>query len=95
MIKINKGDVEISGVWPIVRTEFAGLVNSLHYNILTAELGLSPQEAKEEIMKAVEDGLKTEDEIKDQAKEALKNLSELIGGLDEVLKKILAGKDEE
>lgn len=94
MIKINRGDVEIEGVWAIVRTEFAELVHSLHYDILTDKLGMSPEESKEEIMKSVEDGLRTKDEIENDAKEALKSLSEFMGGLSGVIEKILAGKEE-
>ena len=94
MIKINKGDVEISGVWPIIRSEFVVLVRTLCCNILTDKLDMSPAEAKEEIMDAVGDGFKTDAEAKEQAEEALKNLAELLGGFGDKLKKILEEKDE-
>ena len=91
MIKVDKGNVTINGSSILLKTELAVLVNTLQYNILTKEIGMTPDESKKFIMEAVEHGFKTESEIHEEAKESLAKALEM---LSEELGKIFGKGDQ-
>lgn len=74
MIKIDKGTVEITGAFPDIMANLSTLVYHLYHNILTENVGMSPEKAKETILSAVEDGFMNEDEVHSKALEALERM---------------------
>ncbi len=58
MLKVDKGNVEVKGINPLIRAELTTLIYSLHTEGMLS---------KEEIEKDVKDGLKTKEEIKELA----------------------------
>lgn len=92
MIKINKGTTEISGTYLVLMAEFSTLVRNLHYNLLIKNMGMSPEEAKKEILRSVDIGLQDIEESRAEAIEKLQNHPELI--LD-ILKELIEGKGDE
>ena len=92
MIKCDKGNVVIQGSASLVFAELSTLVHSLHYDVLTGHSEMAPEESREKILKAVEDGFMSDEELKKQTQE---NVGEVFGKLMEALKDILQGKGVE
>lgn len=74
MIKIENGNVEITGALPDVMANLSTLVHHMYHNILTDSVGMSPEKAKETILSAVEDGFMSKDEIHAKALDALEKI---------------------
>ena len=88
MIKTRKGETVIEGNIAEICADLAVIVDSAN-EALTEEIGA--EEAKKEIMKAVEYGLMSDDELKHAMNEtANKALCELTEALDE-FKKFMEG----
>lgn len=92
MIMCNKGDIEIKGTAIQCLAELSSLVRSMYYNILIEECGATPEDAKKDILEAVEHGFKSEEEISGYVKD---RLMEALNGLSDLLKDILSRKDDE
>lgn len=86
MIKCDKGFVQVSGEKCKILAEVAAIIHSLH-SAFVQEEGISEDEAKADIMEAVELGLETDKHVKEMAEKAVGKLGELIHrAVDEVLK---------
>lgn len=90
MIKCDKGNVVIEGMKSLVLSELTTLVHVLTYEVFMGDLEMSLEEAKENIQRAFELGLKPEEEVREQAKADLKDMlgqfGDMLGGvLNEVL----------
>lgn len=92
MIKCDKGNIEISGNALQMLSELTSLVHSMYHNILIDKCDATPEQAKKDILEAVESGFKTEEEMKDHAKQKVKDV---LTELSDLLKDILSGKDDE
>lgn len=92
MIKCNKGTVEIEGKSNQVLAELSVLVRVLHRDCFVGDAGADPEEAKADIMMAVEQAFKSDEERKAEMKDALKGV---LNDLSDLLKDILSGKDDE
>lgn len=88
MIKVDKGNIEISGNLPLIMAELTTLVHVMHHDTFTRKLNMTPEESKELIMEAFQKGFLTEDEVKEDTKEHLLNL------LDKI-KELIVGKGDE
>lgn len=88
MIKVDKGNVVVTGPRPMVLAEFSTLVHVLHYHIFIDKDNMAPEESKKLIMEAVEKGFQTEAETKAMAKESLLDVLSTI-------KELIEGKDDE
>ena len=91
MIKCDKGAVEIDGKSTLVLAEVSTLLRVLYRDCFIKEGGYEPEAAKADIMMAVEQAFKSDEERKQEAKECLK---ELFNDLGDLLKDILSGKDD-
>lgn len=94
MIKVNKGDVQISGNGLQVSSEFSMLVHSLLK--MKMESGMPEEIAKDVIKDAFETGLKSEEEIHKES-EAIKSeihmyAPEISKAVAELTNAILGGK---
>lgn len=88
MIKIENGTVEITGTLPDIMAHLSTLVHHLYHNILTENMGMSPEKAKETILSSVQDGFMDKDELHAKALEAIdrmKNSDFLMGMLQAIL----------
>lgn len=95
MIKVDKGQVTIIGQHPIVMAEFTTLVHEMYHSILTEHGGMTPEEAKEQINRAVELGFMTDEQAKEKAKELIsQSITEILDALMAGITKI-HGKDDE
>lgn len=92
MIKCNKGMVEIEGKGTQVLAEVSTLLRVLYRDCLIKGAGNDPETAKADIMAAVEHAFISDEERKEEAKNALKGIIKDFGDL---LKDILSGKDDE
>lgn len=75
MIKSDMGTVEISGVTPIIMTEFSALTKGM-VESLTENYG--KDEAKEMVERAYERGLMSEKEIRKESLDILSDIFEAI-----------------
>lgn len=91
MIKCDKGKVEICGTVQNVFAELSTLVHFLHHHAIVQFADGDYEESRKMILEAVERGLMSKEEAKDDAKEAKALVAEAL----EALAKALAGKDEE
>ena len=95
MIKVDKGSVEIHGQRPLVMAELTTLVHALYHNILTEHDGMSPEEAKAQINRAIENGFMTDEQAKEKAKELIgKSITAILDALMDGITKE-HGKDDE
>ena len=78
MIKSGKGTVEITGTPADVLADVSLLVHHMHHNCFVKEAEIPADESKKLILEAVEKGFKTEDEIKSEVLNLLKNLQDMI-----------------
>lgn len=92
MIKIDKGTVEITGAFPDIMANLSTLVHHLYHNILTENVGMSPEKAKETILSAVEDGFMSKDEVHAKALEAIEKMKNHPELLMDMLQAILSKK---
>ena len=76
MIKIDKGNVEIEGSALEILAEISTMIHEVCYEILIERCDATPEQAKEDIMHAVERAFLIEDEMRDTAAEALENVLE-------------------
>lgn len=94
MIKCDKGIVEIKGEESMVLAELSTFIHHLHHRVFVEIVELTPEESKETILEAVENGFLSEEEIKAKkefSKEEAK--VQILKALDD-LKAILQGKGE-
>lgn len=75
MIKSNMGEVEISGVTPIIMAEYSALTKCI-IESLTENYG--KDEAKEMVERAYKRGLMSEKEIRKESLDALSEIFEAI-----------------
>ena len=92
MIKIDNGTIEITGAFPVIMANLSTLVHHLYHSILTKNAGMSPEEAKETILSAVEDGFMSKDEVHAMALEALAELTSDPETLMNMLKDVFSKK---
>ena len=92
MIKCDKGKVKIEGTGYLILSELSTLVHELHYGVFVEKCGATPEESKEDILEAVERGFKTDEEMRECAKDTLKDV---LTDLSDLLNNILSGKDDE
>lgn len=94
MIKCNKGRIEVCGTAIDITAELATLVHAIHGDFKNAGFK-NPEEL---IRKAVEDGLKTEEQLDEMIKAAKekKRLSQedALGRLIELMEEAFAGKEK-
>lgn len=90
MIKIEKGDFEVNGTHVEVLGELSVIIKSLHEDVFMGKCGMTAEESKDDIMFAVNQGFKTDDEMRVQVVEALGMLSDMLADL----KDKLDGKDD-
>lgn len=64
MIKVDKGNLVISGDFNIVRIELALLIHKLHHDVLAPQIG--EEESAELIIDTVTDGFKTREQIREE-----------------------------
>ena len=91
MIKCDKGKVEIDGMKVLVLAELTTLLHVLYKEVMVDNNGIDPEEAKADLMKAVDRAFMEEEEQKEVAKNELK---EVLSEFADLLKDILSGKDE-
>ena len=92
MIKSNRGNLEINGTLPVLMAELTMVIRHLHDEILIKGQEMSPEEAKQVINRAVEIALTPKEQCKENAKEAIAALSEVLGGLMKLLNDAVADK---
>lgn len=89
MIKIEKGRVEISGLYPNVMADVSTLVHNLYHNICIEHAGMNPEEAKADILRAVNYGFMSKDEVHAKAAKAKEDMLQHPEILLDMLKNIL------
>lgn len=72
MIKTKKGHLRIKGNSVEVKADISTIIYHLYYEILPENM--TPEEAKEFIMSAVERGFKTPEQLEAEMKEQLGNI---------------------
>lgn len=87
MIESNKGNVHIRGNLIDIYADLATLVHSLYFQILIEKEGMKPEKARADIMEAVENGMRTEEEIEREAEGLHDSFDELLGAIEKFLKK--------
>lgn len=92
MIKIENGSVEITGALPDIMANLSTLVHHLYHNILTENVGMSPEKAKETILNTVEYGFLSKDEVHVKALEAIEEIKKHPEFLMDMLKAIFDKK---
>ena len=75
MIKVDKGNLVISGDFNIVRSELALLIHKLHHDVLAPQIG--EEESAELIIDTVTDGFKTREQIREENGTEEKELEEI------------------
>lgn len=90
MIKCDKGNVVIEGKKSLVLSELTTLVHMLTYEVFMGDLEMTLEEAKENIQRAFDLGMKTEEEVREQVKADLKGMLGPFGDmLGDVLNEVL------
>jgi|GEM_PF-4799852 len=82
MIKTNKGMAEMSGSTPELLADFSTITNTLYQECLIEADGMSEDEAKDTIQRAVEMGLEPEkckDELEEKLDKVIDALAEILG----------------
>lgn len=90
MIRTEYGKVEFEGDPSTFHSDLAVIVHGLNYAVLP-EFDMTPEEAKEFILDAFETGMKTEEEVRKEKAENLKEAA--ISALEKVLES-LKGKGD-
>lgn len=85
MIKTKKGELKVKGSLIEIKADLSVIVYELYHNILTENM--SKEEAKEEIMDAVNRGFLEDEEIEEDVNELLEQFFEEMGELREILEK--------
>lgn len=78
MIKSGKGTVEITGTPAKVLADVSLLVHHMHHNCFVKEAEIPADESKMLILKAVEKGFQTEQEIRLETLHLLEKLQDMI-----------------
>lgn len=95
MIKVDKSNVTVIGQHPIVMAELTTLVHEMYHTILTEHGGMTPEEAKAQINRAIENGFMTDEQAKEKAKELIgKSITAILDALMDGITKE-HGKDDE
>ncbi len=88
MLESNKGNVRIRGSFEDIYADLATLVHALYFEVLIEKEGMEPENARAEIMEAVENGFHTAEEIERDVEGLHDSFDELLGALEKFLKKV-------
>lgn len=80
----------IDGKKPLVLAELATLTRAMH-KVFTDDCGMSPEESKDKILEAVNQGFMTEEEVKNKADEVFDSVISMLTAL----RNAALGKDDE
>jgi len=87
MIKCENGLVKMQGDPRLLMADLTTTVHAMHYDVFIEKHNFDPEHSREMIIRAVEQGFSTEEEIENELKESLLEL------LDK-LKELIEGKDD-
>ena len=88
MIKCENGLVKMQGDPRLLMADLATTIHAMHHDLFIEKHHIDPEQSREMIIRAVEKGFSTEDEIENELKETLLEV------LDK-LKELIEGKDDE